>query len=285
MRKDQTYSRLSLLIAASIVGLVIAAPNICAQAVAIAPQVIAINASAKSTSVTLVNTGDDVAEVTLSTLYGYPVTDANGVMSLKTVDNSIFEKESITEYVQIFPHKFKLGPKEKRVVRILVKAPKALVDREYWGRLVVATRGSNLPVAGAEQSKGVNVGLALEVRTILPIYFRKGVNETGVAIGKTAASVTGDSIIVRAELSPTHRAAFIGTVKATLKDSKGRIVSQNQIALSVLHPMNPRVGLSKRGLVKGDYTLTVEAVGSRSDIAQNLLLKSQPVRYTQSLSL
>lgn len=256
-----------------------------AQGVAVSPQVIVVDAETRTTSITLINLDDFHAEVTLSTLYGYPVTDSAGNMLLHTVEKLTDTVPSVSQYVQIFPHRFKLAPGERRVVRIMVSPPADLTDREYWARLVVTTRGARLPVAGVRDGSGVSVGLDLEIRTILPFFYRKGVLSAGVEIATARTHMKGDSLVTRSLLRSHGKAAFLGTLRATLRNSSKEVVAENHLPLSVFYSLDPRLPLSTRGLPRGQYELEISVVGSRPDVAQKLLLNSKAVRKVFAVNI
>lgn len=261
------------------------ASEISAQAIAVAPQMIVADSDNKATSITLVNTGTRTAEISLSALYGYPVTDSSGNLNLMTPDTVDESEPSIVENIQIYPQKLKLAPGERQVVRILINAPRSMPDREYWGRLLISSRGARVAVEGLDNNSGVNVGLDLEIRTLLPVYYRKGITRTGVQIGKVTSSRLGDSLVVRLELNPTTKAAFVGTVKATLKDLKGRRVQFANLPLSLLHGINPRLTVPVHGLPPGDYILSLETSATRADINPTLLLRAPTVKREVSVRI
>jgi P pilus assembly chaperone PapD len=261
------------------------ATDIAAQTVTIAPQFVVVNAETQSSSITLVNTGTTPSEISFSTLYGYPVTDSAGFMILQTFGSVHDTTPSIAPWIQVFPQRLRLAPKERRVVRILVNPPHRLPDREYWARLVVSARGGNVPVAGVRDTANVKIGLDLEVRSVLPLFYRKGAMTTGVQIGKTRANVVGDSLVTRTYLTRTGNAAFVGSLRATLRDESGKIASQNTLPLGVFYTLDPRLAVPIRGLKKGKYQLTIEAHSTRPDVPARMLLSAATARTSIPITI
>jgi hypothetical protein len=192
-----------------------------AQGVLVAPHSVVIDHRTRSGSLSLYNPGEDPAEVTLSTFFGYPVTDSTGEFELRTVERPDLSMPSAAGWVEAFPKRMVLQPKERQTVRLLARPPARLADGEYWARLVVAAKGGTVPVTGVDSSSGVTVGLNLEVRTILPLQYRKGSVATSIRLSRLAAVVEGDSLAVRMRLDRMGTAAFIGTVRGVLTDSTG----------------------------------------------------------------
>ena len=258
-----------------------------AQGVLVAPHAIVIDHRTRSGSLSLYNPGDDPAEVTLSTFFGYPVTDSTGDFELKTVERPDPSAPSAAGWVEAFPKRMLLAPKERQTVRLLARPPARLPDGEYWARLVVAAKGGTVPVTGVGDSSGITVGLNLEVRTVLPLQYRKGAVATSVRLSRLAAAVEGDSLAVRMRLVRMGTAAFIGTIRGALADSSGRTVATLNSPVSVYYEMEPRVTAAIPGgkLAPGTYRLRVEVAAEREDLAPEVLLPTRPVRDSLEVRL
>jgi hypothetical protein len=189
--------------------------------------------------------------------------------------------------VDAFPKRMLLGPKERQTVRLLARPPAGLADGEYWARLVVNAKGGTVPVEGLADSSGVRVALALEIRTIIPLQYRKGRVTTGVRTSSLAASVEKDSLAVRLRLDRTGNAAFLGTLRGALVDSTGRVVTTLTSPLAVYYDMEPRVTapLPAAGLSPGLYRLKIDVAAQREDIPPDLVLNTPPARDSLEVHL
>ncbi len=276
-----------LLLAALLISLTFPTASARAQGVLVAPHAIVIDHRTRSGSLSLYNPGDDPAEVTLSTFFGYPVTDSAGEFELKTVDRPDPAMPSAASWIEAFPKRMQLGPKERQTVRLLARPPARLPDGEYWARLVVAAKGGTVPVGGVEDSSGITVGLNLEVRTVLPLQYRKGALATSIRLSRLAAAVEGDSLAVRMRLERMGTAAFIGTVRGALTDSAGRQVATLSSPLAVYYDLEPRLAAALPGgsLPPGRYRLHVEVATEREDLAPESILPSRPVRDSLEVRL
>ncbi|MGH7703966.1 MAG: hypothetical protein ACREMO_12800, partial [Gemmatimonadales bacterium] len=152
-------------------------------------------------------------------------------------------------------------------------------------RLVVAAKGGAVPVTSTGDSTTIQVGLTLEVRTILPMLYRKGKQTTGVTLSDLQAKVGADSVAVRMHLVRQGTAAFIGTVRGALVDSTGKVVSGFQAPQAVYYEMDPRFAASTAGLPPGRYRMRLEVTSEREDIAADLILPMVPVRDSVDLQL
>jgi hypothetical protein len=257
-----------------------------AQGVLVAPHAIVIDHRTRSGSVSLYNPGDEPVEVTLSTFFGYPVTDSAGEFELKTVERPDPDMPSAAAWIEAFPKRMLLQPRERQTVRLLARPPARLPDGEYWARLVVAAKGGTVPVSGGSDSLGITIGPNLEVRTVLPLQYRKGAVATSVRLSGLAAAVEGDSLAVRMRLVRMGTAAFLGTIRGALADSAGRTVTTFTSPLAVYYEMEPRLTAALPGsLPPGRYRLRVEVAAERPDLAPEVLLPARPVRDSLEVRL
>jgi P pilus assembly chaperone PapD len=247
------------------------------QGVLIAPQSIFVDAGSRTAAFTVANPSRDRVEVMVSTLYGIPATDSAGQMYLQTFAPVPANQPSAANWIEAYPRQFVLDPGSRRVVRLLVNPPSGTPDGEYWSRVVVASRGAAQAVLVSGAPEAVNVALALEVRSVIPLLFRKGRVETSVTMGELTATVQPDSLETRVELARGGNAAWIGTLRATLADQTGEIRSSAELPLGVYYQLRPRLRLPLIGLPPGRYLLKAEATGRRTDLPARLLLPTLPV--------
>jgi len=264
----------------SLIGSVPAA----AQSVVVAPQMVVLDARSRTASVVLVNQEATPAEVTLSFFYGYPETDAEGTMRLRTFEVVLDSMPSSAEWIRSYPDRLVLKPYERRAVRLFANPPADLASREYWTRLMVAVRGRRLPVAGVA-GVGISVGLDLEVRSILGVFYRPADLSTGVALDDVRTALEQDTLVVRARLTRQGNAAFVGSLLATLRDERQQIVSTTTLPLGVYYSLEPRMLLPVGTLAPGNYELTLEAVSTRPDLSPQSLLPALPARAILSVRM
>ncbi len=248
-----------------------------AQGVLVAPHYLIMDHRTRSGSVTVYNPGDEPVEVTIGTMFGYPGTDSTGEFTLLTPepDSTL---PSATAWVDAFPRRLTLGPRDRQTVRLLGRPPAGLRDGEYWTRLVVTARGGTVPVAGVSDTAGIKVGLTLEVRTILPVFYRKGALETGVTMSNLRTAISGDSLEIRTRMERRGSGAFIGTLRGSLVDSTGAVASSFASPVAVYFDIDPRFTTPlPRPRKPGRYRLRLELASERQDLLPDFLLQTSPV--------
>lgn len=270
-----------------LVGLVLllgVAGSASAQGVVVAPHAVFVDARTRSASVTLYNPGTEPAEVSISSFFGYPVTDSLGQFMLAQPDSVLPSMPSAAGWIEAFPKRMTIPPLQRQTVRLLARPPQGLPDGEYWSRLIISAKGGSIPVSGVDSSANISIGLALELRTIIPLIYRKGKLETGIAVSNLRATHVGDSLVVRARLQRQGTSAYLGTARGTLLDAQGKTVSTFERPIAIYYDAEPAFELSAPS-TPGRYELRLELLTERTDITQDQLLRAPPVRDSVVVTL
>ena len=261
-----------------VLWLALATFSLSAQGVMVAPHAVYIDHRTRSGSVLLYNPGTEPVEVAISTLFGYPTTDSLGAIKLDTLvaDSSV----SALSWIQAFPRRLTVAPRERQTVRLLARPPAGLADGEYWLRLVIAAQAGRVPITGVADTTAIQIGLTLEVRTIIGVNYRKGPVNTGLTLSNVRAEIVRDSLITRSRLERRGNAAFVGMVRAALVDSTGATRASFNSPVGVYTVMEPRIGtpIAAPGLPRGRYWLRYEVVAEREDLDPAVVLKAPAVR-------
>lgn len=249
-----------------------------AQGVLIAPHAVFIDHRTRSGWVQLYNPGTEATEVSIEALFGYPVTDSIGQLELRMVEHPDSTLPSAVAWIQAFPRRAVIGPLARQTIRLLITPPAGIGDGEYWARLAITAKAGAVPVVSTDTTQGITVGLNLEVRTIIPLLYRKGAVTTGLAVSGLRAAVDGDSLVVRARLARLGTAAYLGTVRGTLVNQGGVASGAFESPISVYYDLDPRFTIASAGLAPGRYRLRFEVVSERSDLAAEQTLRAAAVR-------
>jgi hypothetical protein len=253
-------------------------PSLRAQGVMVAPHAVYIDHRVRSGSVLLYNPGTEPVEVTISTLFGYPTTDSTGAIVLRTIDAPDSTLPSALAWIQAFPRRLTVAPLERQTVRLLARPPVGLADGEYWVRLMIAAKAGQIPITGVSDTTAIQVGLTLEVRTVIGVAYRKGPVSTGIALSQVRAQLVGDTLVTWARLARQGNAAFVGTVRATLVDASGATRASFASPLGVYFAMEPRFALFVGKLPRGRYWLRYDVASDREDLDPQVVLPARPAR-------
>jgi len=256
-----------------------------AQGVLVAPHVVVIDHLSRGTAITLYNPGAEPAEVSISGFFGYPITDSIGEFELATPDPATAGLPSSAGWIDAYPRRVLVGPLERQTIRLLGRPPANLADGEYWSRLMISAKGGRVAVQSTDSASGIDIGLDLEVRTIIPVQYRKGSIKTGVRIEGIRAEKDGDSLAVRARMVRQGNAAFVGTGHLRLRDESGRLAAEAAIPLAVYVEIDPLMRIATAALPAGRYTLEIELVTERTDLPDTQIVPAAPARASLPIVL
>lgn len=247
-------------------------------AVLVSPHAIFIDHRSRTGQLHLVNTGSTPEEVTIDLRFGYPDTDSAGAMYVRLIEEPDSARPSAAAWIRAYPRRVRLAPGERQVVRLLATPPAGLPDGEYWTRLIATSRGGRMPVAGADSS--INVGISMEIRTIISVSYRKGAVHTGVRLDSLQAEVVGDSLVSWLAVTREGNAAYLGTAQFRLVDSAGTERAAWDAPLGLYYSLRRRFSLPLDSVPAGAYTLQLRLSTARPDLAQARVLPAVPVEAT-----
>jgi P pilus assembly chaperone PapD len=253
------------------------------QGVMIAPHAVFMGQGSRSGSVTLLNPGTDPVEVAVEVFYGFTATDSTGQLTLVTVDHPDSTQPSAAAWLQAFPRRLTVGPQEQQVVRLLATPPANLPDGEYWARLAFTAKAGQLPVAGVNDTTNIKVGLTLQVRTVIGLHYRRGAVRTGLGLSGLRAVRQGDSVVVHARLERQGNAAYLGTVHGVVVGSRGNVVGELSVPVTVFFANEPRWSVSIGAAPADRYQLRLDIKTQREDLQPEVLLQGPVVRDSVSV--
>jgi P pilus assembly chaperone PapD len=255
-----------------------------AQGVMVAPKAVFMSSGGGSGVVTLLNPGTEPVEVAVSVFYGYTATDSTGQVRLVTIDHPDSTQPSAAAWLQAFPRRLTLGPRDQQVVRLLATPPAGLPDGEYWARLGFTAKAGEVPVTGVSDSANIKVGLTLQIQQVIGLHYRKGQVRTGIALSGVEAVRQGDSVIVHARIERQGNAAYLGTVHGVVVGSNGKPVGEFRIPVTVFFANRPRWAVSIAGAPADQYRLRLDITSQREDLQRQVLLQSAAVRDSTVVS-
>lgn len=242
-----------------------------AQGVLVAPPGVFIDNRTRSGSLELYNPNQVPAEITISTIFGYPVTDSTGQLSLYTRENPDSTMPSAASWIVAYPRRLLLAPNTRQTIRLQGRPPANMPDGEYWTRLVIAAKTGAAPADSMADTASIQVGLSFEVRTVIGVWYRKGAVTTGVDLKDVQVSMLADSVALRPFLTRKGSGAFLGMMRARVTDATGKQVGTLERQVAVYYDLAPLFTIPVGTLVPGNYTVRMEISTDRSDFQYGVL--------------
>jgi len=256
--------------------LAIVAPAGRAWAVTVSPTALFIDSRSPTGTLTLYNSGTRPEELEVSVAFGYPRTDSTGAVTVELVEAAPAGEPSLVPYLRVFPRRLVLQPGQRQVLRVMVQPPAGLAAGEYWGRVVVRSRGGQEPV---EQTQGdVRMQIAVETAVATAVLFRKGEVTTGVAVNAATAATEGNDAVLTLDLERRGGGAYLGRVTTRLVAPNGTVAAELEDAVALYRSLRLRVRLPfPAGATRTGYRLEYTVDTERSDLPATGALKAPPV--------
>ncbi|HEX6599311.1 MAG TPA: hypothetical protein VF034_08325 [Gemmatimonadaceae bacterium] len=249
-----------------------------ARAVTVSPTALYLSARNPSALLTLINTSSRAEEIEIAFGFGYPTSDSSGTLAVVITDSAATGEPSAANWLRAFPRRLVLQPGQRQVVRVTVVAPAGLADGEYWGRVLVKSRGGEPPI---EQTQGqVHMQLSLETTFATAVFFQKGTMHTGIA-ATTSAHRERDGVQFTVDLHREGNAVFLGRVRAELYDSADHRLAEAEDVVAVYRDLRRRFVL-RSGSPLPDGPLEVRYVvdTERPDLPSVGPVRTEPTNGT-----
>jgi hypothetical protein len=212
-----------------------------AQAVTVSPNALFIDSRTRSGVLTLYNPSSTAEEIEITFAFGYPRSDAMGLVSVALSDTAPTGDPSVLGFVRAFPRRLRLEPGQRQTVRILMQPTAGLSEGEYWGRVLIHSRGGRPPVE--QQQGGIRMQIELETVIVGAVNYRNGAVKTGLAMDSARASVVGDSVRVVADVLRKGNAAYLGHMKIELVAADGRVLGTEEEDIAVYRTLRKVVAI------------------------------------------
>jgi P pilus assembly chaperone PapD len=274
-------SRTTRLVAASLTCC-FAAATLGAQAASVSPQAILITNESRVGTLHVLNPYTEPLEIVVDLRYGFVATDSAGRTVVELPADSVRAPNSAVPLLRVTPARFVLPPGDVQLVRIAAFAPRDLPTGEYWARIGVQA----LPAAtrSSRDTAGITVGVGVQVKTVLPVFYRHHSVATSVALAPIAPTRTGDSLVVRPMFTRGGSGAALLAVETVVSDASGGVLVRSVRQAAVYHSLSPRYVLP---LTAEQWSraaqVRVSATSQRPDLPAGLPLPVLPVSRVASL--
>ncbi len=256
--------------------------QVVAQAL-IAPTALTLSDGMPTGTLLVVNQSGDFQEVTIEFRFGYPVTDAEGKVTMAYGEDLPAVDWSAARWVQAFPKRFLLPPEARQVVRVLARPPSELPDGTYWTRVVTATASQARSPFRSTSKGGATIDLRVEQITTL--LYRQGDARTAVEPGEATVAADTETLRLQLPMQRSGNSPFLGTVKMSLYDDRGRRVGEVVRGVAVYTALTAVLVLDRRDLPSGSYHAELSITSERNDIPAADLLRISPVHLRYPIEL
>lgn len=248
--------------------------------ITIAPIMLFLDQQNRFGTVMIMNGSQQAQEVSIEFPFGYPTTTKNGNIEMVYNDSTTASKWGIEDAVRGFPKNFTLQPGQRQVVRLTVR-PKDFQDGMYWSR-IRTTSNPQSPSVGETSGDEITTRITYKFEQITTVFYKHGDVNTGIDIQNITTEQNSDVVNVIADVKRTGNAPFLGSIKLTVKDQQGNVVTTKQTSTSIYFDYRQVFKLEENELTQGKYNAEISFISQRTDVPQSDLVQMQPV--TQSIN-
>ncbi|MBI1931630.1 MAG: hypothetical protein HYS24_03760 [Ignavibacteriales bacterium] len=222
--------------------------------VIISPYVVYMDEGNKFGSMIIQNESFDPYEISISFIFGFPVSDSLGNRSMQYLENPTEEYPALNNWITAFPKKFILNSKERQTIRLMVKPPKDIAKRTYWTRIVTSSTPINKDTT-VNSGNGVSAKLKFVLNQVTTAIYRTDSISTDLNIENVSLiKDSTDSYQLLYKMNQLGNSPYFGNFKLEVKNSKGEILLDEQDYLSVYYNITRNYVLPKEKFTSGNYT-------------------------------
>ena len=152
------------------------ASNWCKAQVSIAPTGILLDQQGQGT-VYIGNTGNQIQEVRIQFLFGYPGQDSLGEIQMVYGDTLREKSHGLGNSIKAYPSAFTLQPQSQQMVRLILKERNFQNEGLYFSRIKITSQAAVSEVGGIDTAI-VGAKVAFRFEQFLPVFYQVGQPET-----------------------------------------------------------------------------------------------------------
>jgi len=258
----------------------LASIDVCAQVV-LAPTAVYMSDQQRTATFLVVNNTTEDKDVVLKLQFGYPVTDTNGSTRVDYTDSTMARRFSCSDWVSMFPRKFRLVAGARQIVRITARIPAGLDEGMYWTRLVTTTSAA----AADETTDQVGARLNLSVHQVVPVMVKVG--KPKITLESASVRIVRDedaSLAPALAVTASGNGPFIGTAQIQLKRANEDPIVRD-VPLSVYFSTVKRLADVLPSLTAGTWTISLRLSPGKQDIDKSFFAEAEPLETTATLEV
>lgn len=248
--------------------------------VIISPYILYTDSKNKFGTFIVQNESDQIYEIDISFIFGYPITDSLGNASMQYFEKPDSSMPSITDWIKAFPRKFTLEPHQRQVIRMTVRPPSEIPAGTYWSRIVTSAAPQSPPLDTL--SEGVRAQIKFVLNQITTFLYRVDPTTTGIEIKNLYSDNDSSNVNIYADLVRIGNSPFFGNVTATVRNSDLEVVAEEIQSLNNYFELTKHFKFPITQFIPGIYELELKIVSNeKAEFPESTLELVMPV--TKSL--
>ncbi len=252
--------------------------------VSIAPTTVFIDQNGIG-SLFITNPGDTPQEISVGFVFGYPGNDETGDLTMVYGDSLMEKQYGLGDRLRAFPRTFILAPQQQQTVRLQVRPDRSLPAATYFTRVKV-TSNAQTPDVEQTNTEGVSTQVNFKFDQVIAAFQKVGEVSTGLEFGEVAVEEKEGKLRVIPEFKVTGNSPYLGSVSATLKDSEGKVLAEQQQTVALYFSGKRAVEMTLPANIRNEvYLVELTYETRRSDIPSGDLVQAPAVSKSVILSI
>jgi hypothetical protein len=235
----------------------------------VGPMAVYLSDKHRSGAVTISSVSPHTIDVRLDLYYGFIRSDERGNVEIFIDETDANNPRSCAAWIEMDPRRLTLLPGESRTVRFIARPPEGLGEGEYWSRLAVTSEERCESAATANDA--VTTRQKMNLRTIIPISYRKGEVFADIKLMNTVIGRQEGTVHFNVDMQPMGNAAYLGNMKLLIHDVKGKEVFSTAVELAVFTMFRRRFDIPSSRMPAGRYKATIVFDTERPDLGADVL--------------
>jgi hypothetical protein len=263
--------------------LLLAGSRIAAQ-IAIAPSFVFIDEKSGVGNLFVSNNGQKSQEISISFMFGYPGSDAEGNLVMVYDDSTAFARFALDSMIRAFPRSFILKGGEQRTVRIQIIPTARKKEGYYYTRMKVLAKPLAAEVADT-LNPGISTRISFNFEQVTAVFYHKGAVNTGLEVLGTQYEQADTQLRIIADLKHKGNSPYLGSMFARLIDEKGKTVAESQVTTTAYFDVKRSITVNTAGIAPGSYKLELSFETRRNDMMASDLVQAERMVYESTIVL
>lgn len=220
--------------------------------VIISPYVVYIDERDRYGTFIVQNESNQDYEITISFVFGHPISDTLGNVSMQYYPEPTDNLPSITNWIRAFPKKFVLRPTQRQLIRMTVRPPDSLSAGTYWTRIVT----SSVPKADSlnTSSTGISAKINFVLNQVTTVLYRVDPADSKLVVKNFKTEMDSSKLDFFVDLKREGNSPYWGDLYLTIEDSLGIIIKEQQEYLPVYFELVKKYSFNLNEIPSGNYT-------------------------------
>lgn len=220
------------------------------------------------------NESDEIYEVDISFIFGYPVSDSVGNATMQYLNQPDTSFPSATNWIRAFPRKFAINPKERQVVRMTINPPAGVAPGTYWSRIVTSATPKSVPFDTL--SEGVRAQIKFVLNQITTLLYRVDPVTAGLEVENIYFDQDSSNLNIYTKLVRTGNSPFFGNITVIVRTSEYDVLAEEEQSLSIYFDMVQKFQFDLTKFPSGNYMVEIKIVSNEKEVFSESKLDPVP---------